>query len=230
MDGNGRWARARGRARVWGHRAGARTVRAITTECARLGLPELTLYAFSSENWRRPRREVGLLMRLLLRHAVGERRTIMDNGVRLRTLGDLEALPVAVRREVERTVELSASNRGTVLRLALNYGGRAEIAAAARRIAERAVAGELAPAQVDEGAVAAHLHDPSMSDPDLVIRTAGEMRLSNFLLWQASYAEFWVTPVEWPDFRETHLHEAIREFRRRVRRYGGVVESQGPGG
>ncbi len=222
MDGNGRWARKRTWARIRGHRAGVRSVREITEECARLGIRQLTLYAFSSENWKRPQAEVDLLMRLLQRFLVAERPTILENNIRFRTIGRIEKLPAAVRKEIAETARLSAANTGTTLCLALNYGGRAEIADAARRIAEEAQAGRLDPADVDEAAVAARLYQNDMPEPDLLIRTAGELRISNFLLWEVSYAEIHVTEVLWPDFRVADLHKAIRDYAGRDRRFGGL--------
>jgi undecaprenyl diphosphate synthase len=222
MDGNGRWSQRRGRARIWGHRAGVASVRATAIECARLGIQRLTLFAFSQENWKRPRREVDLLWRLLRQFLSRERAEIMDNDIRFTAIGRLEGLPDSVRRELEETRERSAGNRGMTLCLALNYGGRAEIADACRAVAERVLRGELRPDEVDEEAVARGLYDPAAPDPDLLVRTAGEMRVSNFLLWQISYAEFFVTPACWPEFREPHLHEALREYAGRDRRFGAL--------
>ena len=222
MDGNGRWAKHRTWARIRGHRAGVRAVRETTEECARLGIRQLTLYAFSSENWKRPQREVDLLMRLLKRFLVSERPTIQENNIRFRTIGRIDRLPKEVQKEIAETARLSRGNTGTTLCLALNYGGRAEIADAARRIAEGARDGAIDPAQVDEALIARHLYQPEMPEPDLLIRTAGEMRISNFLLWQVSYAEIHVTDVLWPDFRAADLHKAIRDFAGRDRRFGGL--------
>ncbi len=222
MDGNGRWAQKRTWARIRGHRAGVRVVRETTEECARLGIGQLTLYAFSVENWKRPEREVSLLMRLLERYLVWERPTILENNLRFKAIGRLDKLPEGVRRELAETTRLSAANTGTTLCLALNYGGRAEIVDAARRIAEDAKAGRLDPARLDEAAVASYLYQPDMPEPDLLIRTGGEQRISNFLLWQISYAEIHVTPTLWPDFRAADLHAAIRDFASRERRFGGL--------
>jgi undecaprenyl diphosphate synthase len=223
MDGNGRWARKLGWERIRGHTAGIDSVREAARECARLGVRELTLYAFSVENWKRPRPEVEYLMGLLRRFAVDERPEIMENAIRFTTIGRTADLPQETLVEIRETEALSAQNEGLVLRLALNYGGRAEIADAARRLAEDVAAGRVRPADVDESALAARLYDPSMRDVDLCIRTAGEMRVSNFLLWQISYAEIFVTDTLWPDFRRPHLHEAIRAFASRERRFGGLV-------
>jgi len=222
MDGNGRWAQARGLPRIEGHRRGGETVRRITEECSRLGIGQLTLFAFSSENWRRPREEVEYLMKLYGDHLVRERPTILKNRIRFTTIGRREGIPADVLAEVDRTVEVSAGHTGMTLCLAVNYGSRQEIADAARRLAERAARGDLDPATITEETVAAALDTAGMPDPDLLIRTAGEMRLSNFLLWQMSYAEWWVTETLWPDFGESDLWAAIRDFARRERRFGGL--------
>jgi undecaprenyl diphosphate synthase len=224
MDGNGRWARRQGLRRIRGHRAGSETVRRITTECAALGLDRLTLYAFSSENWKRPKREIDFLMKLLREFLVAERGEIMENEIRFRAIGRLAELPEDVLRELAETVEMSRGNRGLVLTLALAYGGRAEIIDAVRRIAEEAGKGSFAPDDLTEESFRSWLYDPEMTDPDLLIRTGGEMRVSNYLLWQIAYTELYVTPVFWPDFREEHLHEAIRSYAGRERRFGGLPE------
>jgi undecaprenyl diphosphate synthase len=222
MDGNGRWARSHGLPRVEGHRRGADAVRRVTEECARLGLAQLTLFAFSSENWRRPPKEIAALMDLYRKYLVQERSTIMKNNIRFRTIGRREGIPPDVLAEVDRTLEMSAGNTGLVVCLAVNYGSRREIADAARRLAQAAARGELQPDAISEETFAAALDTAGMSDPDLLIRTAGEMRVSNFLLWQISYAELWVTETLWPDFREADLHAAMRDFARRERRFGGL--------
>ncbi|MCK6479685.1 MAG: isoprenyl transferase [Planctomycetes bacterium] len=229
MDGNGRWAKRRRRARIWGHRAGVASVRAVAIECARLGIDRLTLYAFSQENWKRPEREVSILWKLLRSFLVRERREIMDNDIRFTAIGRLEGLPDFVRRELRETERLSARNPGMTLCLALNYGGRAEIVDAARSLAEDVRRGLLSPSAIDEAAIASRLYAPDAPDPDLLVRTAGEQRVSNFLLWQISYAEFHVTPVCWPEFREPHLHEALREYARRDRRFG-ALPAEAPAG
>jgi len=222
MYGNGRWAQARGLPRIEGHCEGAANVPRITTEASNLGLAQLTLFAFSSENWRRPQHEIDLLMQLYRQYVIDQRPSIMENAIRFTTIGQREGIPANVLDEVDRTVDLSAANAGTVLCLAVNYGSRREIAMAARRLAEAAVRGDVDPADIDEAAVAGHLHTAGMPDPDLLIRTAGEMRLSNFLLWQISYAELWVTAKAWPDFHASDLHAAIRDFASRERRFGGL--------
>lgn len=230
MDGNGRWAEARGMRRVKGHENGIDSVRAIAEECARLGVGQLTLYAFSEENWKRPRLEIEFLMRMLKRFLVKERDTLMRNDMRFSAIGRIDRLPKDVRKELEKTRELTSKNNGTMLCLALSYGGRAELADAMVKLAEKVKAGELQPQDIDEQAITGALYQPDMPEPDLVIRTAGEMRLSNFLLWQVSYAEFYVTDTLWPDFREEHLHAAIADFNRRERRFGGLAKSKSVAG
>ena len=229
MDGNGRWAQDRGMPRPIGHREGSESVRRTVRACRRLGVRALTLYAFSEENWKRPKREVELLMRLLRRFLVRERDEIMENDIRLTAIGRLHRLPADVRRELERTREMSAGNRGMVLNLALSYGGRQEILDACRAIAHRVRAGELEPDEITEETITAHLYQPDMPPPDLLIRTAGEMRFSNFLLWQVSYTELHVTPSCWPEFREDHLDEAFESYARRVRKFGGLVPGTASG-
>ncbi|MDP6387043.1 MAG: isoprenyl transferase [Planctomycetota bacterium] len=224
MDGNGRWATERGMPRIFGHREGVRSVREVTTECARMGVKSLTLYAFSEENWKRPGQEVTYLMRLLRVFMRRERKTLMKNGVRLRCIGRLDRLPAASLDALRETEALTADNDGMLLRLALSYGSRAEMADAVRRMAEEARAGTLDPASIDEETLRAYLYDPTTPDPDLVIRTAGEMRVSNFLLWQLSYAELYVTPSCWPEFRRGQLLIAMKEFASRRRKFGGLVE------
>jgi undecaprenyl diphosphate synthase len=228
MDGNGRWAKARRLPRTRGHAEGVESVRTVTRHAARRKLRQLTLYAFSEENWKRPAREVRLLMRLLRRFLIRERGEIMDNDIRLEAIGRIDRLPAEVRRELDRTREMSAANRGMVLNLALSYGGRQEIVDAMRAIARRVEAGELKPDDITEEVVTAHLYQPEMPPPDLLIRTAGEMRVSNFLLWQISYTELFVTPVTWPEFREDGLEEAFAAYRGRVRKFGGLVPEAAP--
>ena len=223
MDGNGRWARERGKRRAAGHKAGAENVSAITTECARLGVGQLTLYAFSIENWQRPKTEVAALMRLLPRYLINERPTMMQNRIRFRAVGRLHQLPKTALREIRKTEEMTADNTGMTLCLALSYGGRAEITDAARAVAEKAAAGEINPARISERTVADHLYTAGMPDVDLMIRTAGEVRISNFLLWQSWYAELYVADVTWPDFSADELHKAIREYGRRERKFGAVA-------
>jgi len=226
MDGNGRWARAQGLRRVFGHESGAESVREITRECARLGVGRLTLYAFSADNWKRPKREVEFLMSLLKKYLTQERGEIMDNNIRLTAVGRLEALPDDVRREYEKTRAMSGANTGMVLCLALNYGARQEIIDGIRRLANDLAAGKVDPEKVDETLFAGYLYDAAAPDPDLLIRTGGDIRVSNFLLWQISYTELYVTPVQWPDFRKANLHEAILDFSRRDRRFGAINETE----
>ncbi|MEZ6061438.1 MAG: isoprenyl transferase [Planctomycetaceae bacterium] len=222
MDGNGRWAQKRGFPRVEGHRRGVHSVRSVVEECSRLGLKQLTLYCFSSENWKRPQRELSLLMRLLKQYVIEERREIQEQGLRFRVIGKLEELAPAIQKEIAKTVQVSANNDGMTLCLAVNYGARLEITEAVRRICATVQQGELRPEQISEDTVAAHLMTAGMPDPDLVIRTASEMRISNFLLWQISYSELWVTETFWPDFREANLHQALKDFAARDRRFGGL--------
>jgi undecaprenyl diphosphate synthase len=224
MDGNGRWAEQQDLPRFRGHEEGAESVRAVTRECARLGVKELTVYAFSTENWRRPALEVELLMQLLARYLVDERDELMSNGIKFRAIGDLERLPAEVLEAYEETRAMSAGNEGMTLRLALSYGGRRELLRAAQAIAQLAVDDGLQAAlDLQEDDLRRFLYDPEMRDPDLLIRTAGEMRISNFLLWQLSYSELYVTDEPWPVFREPHLHRAFEAYGRRVRRFGDVV-------
>ncbi len=222
MDGNGRWANARGLPRIAGHKAGAETVDRITTECARLGLEALTLYSFSSENWKRPADEVDALMTLCHAHLVEQRDRMIENGIRFRRIGRREGLPTSVLDAADACEEATAGGSGLTLCLALNYGGRAEIVDAARRLAREVQAGALDPESIDEARLAAALDTHGLPDPDLLIRTAGEMRISNFLLWQISYAELVVTDIAWPDFGVDTLHETFRVFGARSRRFGGI--------
>src|SRR3954453_6146495 len=230
MDGNGRWAIKRGLERVRGHQEGAKTVRTIVTECARLrkhrGGPDyLTLYSFSLENWKRPASEVTFLMQMYIDYLRQERTTLMDNNIRFQQIGRLENLPDPVLEEMNQTLELTRHNTGLTLVLALNYGSRAEIVDAVRAIADEVKSGDLDPQRIDEETISSHLYTAGMPDPDLLIRTAGEMRVSNYLLWQISYAELVVSPVLWPDFAEPDLHDAIREFGTRNRRFGALDQS-----
>jgi undecaprenyl diphosphate synthase len=227
MDGNGRWAVRRGLERIRGHQEGAKTVRRIVTECARLrkerGGPDfLTLYSFSLENWKRPATEVTFLMQMYIEYLRKERATMMENNIKFAQIGRLDNLPDPVLDEVNITLEETKNNNGLTLVLALNYGSRAEIVDGVRAIAEKVKTGELDPRDIDEETISDHLYTAGMPDPDLLIRTAGEMRVSNYLLWQISYAELYVSDVLWPDFAEEHLHEAIRSFASRNRRFGAL--------
>jgi undecaprenyl diphosphate synthase len=223
MDGNGRWAGRRRLPRVAGHQAGVTPVRTTVETCARIGIKVLTLYAFSVENWKRPRAEVETLWRLLRYYLRQELPDLQKNGVRLQAIGRLEALPEPVRRELEFVVEATAANRGLLVNLAINYGGRAEIVDAVNSILEMArLDGSIGSLRLDEEAIAANLYTASCPDPDLLIRTSGEMRISNFLLWQIAYAELYVTETLWPDFGRRDLLRAILEYQKRERRYGGL--------
>jgi len=227
MDGNGRWAVRRGLERVRGHQQGARTVRDVVTECARLrknrGGPEfLTLYSFSLENWKRPFEEVSFLMQMYIDYLRQERQTMMDNNIRFRQIGRWDNLPEPVLQEVNITLDQTRGNDGLNLVLALNYGSRAEITDAVRAIAEDVREGRLSPEDIDEDTISQRLYTAGIPDPDLLIRTAGEMRVSNYLLWQISYAELFVSPVLWPDFTVDDLHAAIRSFAARNRRFGAL--------
>jgi undecaprenyl diphosphate synthase len=228
MDGNGRWAEQQGLRRIFGHKEGIHSVREITTECARMGVESLTLYAFSVENWKRPDPEIRYLMRLLRKFLIDERPTLMDNNVRLRCIGRLDDLPAPALKELRKTEEITSSNSGMLLRLALSYGSRTEIADALRQIAEDARSGVLDPAHIDDETLRAYLYDPETPDPDLLIRTAGEMRVSNFLLWQISYSELFVSPVCWPEFRKAQLMDALRAYSGRKRKFGGLIQDAAP--
>jgi len=227
MDGNGRWAGQRRLPRVAGHKAGIGPVRSTVETCARLGVKVLTLYAFSIENWKRPRAEVETLWRLLRYYLKQELPDLQKNDIRLQAIGRLEALPPQVRRELESVVEATASNRGLLVNLAINYGGRAEIVDAINSILDMArLDGSIASLKLDEDLISTCLYTASCPDPDLLIRTSGEMRISNFLLWQIAYAELYVTETLWPDFTRTDLLQAVLEYQKRDRRYGGL--SSGP--
>jgi len=225
MDGNGRWAKNRGLERIYGHEQGAKTVRNIVTHCARLKIEALTLYSFSTENWKRPGEEIDFLMGLYVRYLIAERDTIMDNNVQFRHVGRRAGLPESVLREMDQTVELSRRNSGLKLCLALNYGSRHEIIDAVRKIATKVQNGNLGPGDIDESLISDSLYTAGLPDPDLLIRTAGEQRISNFLLWQISYAELHVSDKLWPDFNEEDLNAAIKDFASRQRRFGDVATS-----
>ena len=220
MDGNGRWAQARGMPRILGHEAGAESVRDITRACREAGVKVLTLYSFSTENWKRPADEVAGLMALLARYLLEERREIIDNGIRLETIGETDRLPMAVRMSLKELMHASRGNQRMVLNLALSYGGRAEIVEAAKKLVKKVVTGRLTVDKIDEAALEAELQTAHLPQVDLVIRTSGEMRISNFMLWQAAYSEFYVTDTLWPDFRRDELHKAFANYGRRERRFG----------
>lgn len=222
MDGNGRWGQRRELPRIEGHRRGVASVRRTVEEASRLHLQQLTLYCLSSENWKRPQHELDFLMHLLEQYMIEERTTIMEQNIQVSIIGRRDGIPEATQREIDRTVEMAAGNTGTRLCLAINYGGRAEMVDAVRRIAEKTRAGELTPERIDEQLLSDHLYTAGMPDPDLLIRTAGEMRISNFLLWQISYAELWVTERCWPEFEIADFHQAVRDFAARDRRFGGL--------
>ncbi len=222
MDGNGRWAMRRGLQRVAGHREGVKTARAVVRAAGELGLPYLTLYAFSTENWSRPEDEVSTLMSLLEESIARELPELMQRNVRLRVIGRSAGVPAAVRRGIERVVTETRGNTGLNLIMAFNYGGRDELLDAFRTLARRVAGGELAPEEISEGHVRGALYTADIPDPDLLIRTSGEMRVSNFLLWQIAYTELWVTPILWPDFSGRDLYRAVAEFQGRARRFGGV--------
>ena len=222
MDGNGRWAQARGEKRLAGHRAGAKVVRKIITECSHLEIECLTLYSFSMDNWKRPPEEVAGLMRIYSQYLVSERKTLMANNVRLVHLGSTDNLPADVVRELKKSLEVSKNNTGTKLCLALNYSGRDEIVRAARQLAQKAAAGEITAEQITKEYLANELDTAGLPDPDLLIRTAGEKRISDFLLWQIAYAEMFITDLYWPDFSTEVLHAALKDFASRKRRFGGL--------
>ena len=220
MDGNGRWAKRRMQPRLFGHRAGAESLRAVLRACREAGVEYLTVYAFSTENWVRPKDEVSGLMSLLKTFLKKDERELHENQVRLRVTGRIGDLPAAVRSELERVMEATKHYEKGHLILALSYGGRTEIVDAVRVLAGKVKAGEIEPAQIDEALLARHLYLPDVPDPDLMIRTSGELRLSNFLLWELSYAEFYFTDTLWPDFREADFAKALAEYSRRQRRFG----------
>lgn len=222
MDGNGRWARQRGLPRAFGHQAGSRSVRAVIEACAQLGIGTLTLYTFSAENWRRPRLEVDALMVLIEGNLRQELAELHEKGVRISVMGRIEELPPSLIAALRQGAEATRANLGLNLNLAINYGGRQEIVDAARELARAAREGKLKPEDIDEVHFARHLYLPDMPDPDLLVRTAGEQRISNYLLWQIAYSELWITEVYWPDFRRRHLLEAIVGYQSRQRRFGGV--------
>jgi undecaprenyl diphosphate synthase len=226
MDGNGRWAKERSLSRIEGHRAGAESVRVIVRSCRKIGIPVLTLYAFSKENWQRPSREVQALWQLLSRYLKSELREMMENSIRLNAIGDIQELPKRVHRLLVDTMEKTRANRDMILNLALSYSGRSEIVRAAQKLAATCMAKELQPGEIDEVLFAKNLYTAGMPDPDLLIRTSGEQRISNFLLWQMAYTELYVSPVYWPDFREPELMEALADYQRRERRFGKTGEQK----
>ena len=226
MDGNGRWAKRRSLPRVAGHRAGVDPVRTTVDTCARLGLQALTLYAFSTENWKRPRAEVDMLWRLLKVYLRREMPAIVRNNIQFTCMGRIGALPLQVREELENAIEQTSGNTGMRLNVAINYSGRAELVDALNSIVDDArLEGRLSQLRIDEEAISTHLYTAGLPDPDLLIRTSGEMRISNFLLWQIAYSEIYITETLWPDFRRSDLLEAILDYQKRDRRFGGLSPS-----
>jgi len=223
MDGNGRWAKRKGAARIFGHRNAIQAVKDVTEGCGELGIKYLTLYAFSTENWGRPKEEVDGLMELLVNTLKKEINTLHENQVKLHTIGDVSHLPKDCQNNLAEAIASTQHNSGLILQLALNYSGRWEIVEAAKKLAEEAKAGRLKPDEIDEQYFAAHLKTASVPDPELLIRTSGELRVSNFLLWQIAYTEIFITPTLWPDFRKEDLYEAICAYQKRERRFGKVL-------
>jgi undecaprenyl diphosphate synthase len=224
MDGNGRWARQRGKERIFGHENGVTSVRDTVEAAAELGVPYLTFYAFSTENWCRPKKEVETLMQLLVEAIRNETPKLNENGVKLGAIGNLKALPPRCRQELQQAIELTAHNNRLLVNVALSYSSRWEMVNAAQKIAQKVQAGELKPEEIDEQLIDDHLETAGIPDPDLLIRTSGELRISNFLLWQIAYSELYFTPVLWPDFRKKHFFQAIIDYQRRERRFGKTVE------
>lgn len=225
MDGNGRWAKRQGRERVWGHREGANAVDQITRECVRLGVQQLTLYTFSHENWQRPADEVRYLMTLLRRFLIKQRNVIVDNNIRFITIGEINTLPNRVLQELKITCDASKKNTGMTLCLAISYGSRNELIHMVKNIAKQVVEGKITIDEIDETLCNQNLYQPDMPELDLLIRTGGEQRISNYLLWQVSYSELWFTKTLWPDFTKEELHQALENFSKRKRRYGKVLDT-----
>ena len=222
MDGNGRWAKRRGLPRSAGHQAGADALKKIVTECNKMGIKYITVYAFSTENWKRPKDEVDFLMNLLLSYLKDAERSLAGENVVIRAIGSREELSEEILEQILKTEEFTKNNTGIVMNIALNYGSREEIVNAAREIAKKAVSGEITPDDIDAEMISNHLYTKNQPDPDFIIRTSNEQRLSNFMMWQASYSEFYFTERLWPDFSVKDLHKAIIEYQSRDRRYGGV--------
>ncbi|HCX63645.1 MAG TPA: isoprenyl transferase [Eubacteriaceae bacterium] len=222
MDGNGRWAKERNRPRIFGHRAGVQAIREVVTCCGKYGVKALTLYAFSTENWKRPKTEVEGLMKLFDEYLKKEVSKLHENNVVLRVIGDRSRLAPSLVERIEESERQTKDNTGLILNLAVNYGGRDEIIRGIKTIGEKISSGELNPDQIDGTVFSQYLYTKDLPDPDLIIRTSGELRLSNFLIWQAAYAELWFTDVLWPDFREENLLESFASFEKRKRRFGGI--------
>jgi undecaprenyl diphosphate synthase len=223
MDGNGRWAKKKGAARIFGHRNAIQAVKDVTEGCGELGIKYLTLYAFSTENWGRPKEEVDALMELLVNTLQKEISTLHENQVKLRTIGDVTHLPKNCQNNLAQAIEATKNNSGLTMQLALNYSGRWEIVEAAKKLAEEAKQGLIKPEEIDEHYFSEHLKTAGIPDPELLIRTSGELRVSNFLLWQIAYTEIFITPTLWPDFRKEHLYEAICAYQKRERRFGKIL-------
>ncbi|MDX1671517.1 MAG: isoprenyl transferase [Balneolaceae bacterium] len=228
MDGNGRWAKSRGNIRTYGHKAGVDSVRDITEACAQIGVEYLTLYAFSTENWGRPKTEVNALMRLLINSLRKEMERLDKNDIKLATIGQLERFPKECQQELREAIELTRDNQRLHLCLALSYSGRWDITEAVKKIAAEVKAGMLDPEEIDDELIASHLSTAEIPDPDLIIRTSGEYRISNFLLWQLAYSELYITETYWPDFRRDELYKAIESYHKRERRFGKVNISEKP--
>lgn len=224
MDGNGRWAQKKGKHRAFGHIQGVRAAKKIITEVRELGIPHLTLYAFSTENWNRPSQEIALLMKLLFRYLVRERKQLIKQNIKFKVLGQIERLPQEIIKEIVKTVEATSNNTGMTLNMALSYGGREDLIQAFRKTHELILLGKLEPNNVCEETISSQLETAGTPDPDLMIRTSGEQRLSNFLLWQSAYTELMFTDILWPDFTKNHLHGAIEEYNKRERRFGRTSE------
>jgi len=218
MDGNGRWAQQQSLPRVRGHQQGAHQVRLVTETCSKIGIEQLTLYCLSSENWKRPQEELEFLMLLLTQYMIEERQTMVDNNIRLKIIGSRDRIPADVQKEMDKSLELTANNTGCCLCLAINYGGRDAV----KQISAKVKSAEIDAEAIDEQMVSEHLYTVGMSDPDLLIRTAGEMRISNYLLWQISYSEMWITKKCWPEFGEADLLQAVEDFSKRKRKFGGL--------
>lgn len=224
MDGNGRWAKKQGLLRAAGHKRGTQGVKQAVEGCAELGIPHLTLYAFSTENWNRPKKEVDILMNLLVSSLKKEIKTLQDNDVALHTIGNINTLPEKAQSELKEVVKKTKTNKRLRLSLALSYGGREEILKTVQEISIKVKNNIISPSEIDESLINNHLYTHDMPDVDLLIRTSGEQRVSNFLLWQIAYAEFYFTPVLWPDFKKEHLHDAIYNYQKRERRFGKTSE------
>ncbi len=222
MDGNGRWAKARGLLRTQGHKEGVETLKKIVEASSDAGIRYLTVYAFSTENWKRDVTEVSAIMKLIEVYLRSEIKKMMKNQVRFKTIGDLSALPVGVRRIIDESVEQTKNNRGLTLTVALNYGGRDDIARATKKLCEKVRRGELDPEDITQELLSENLDTAFLPDPDLVIRPSGELRISNFLLWESAYSEFWYSDINWPDFSEEDLYEAMRSYQNRDRRFGNA--------